>query len=273
MAIADRTRITILLDSEEALAALAAACRAARVSAGWLWEVECGTGRCGTEPGASTASLLARLAAATPAVEFRGLLAFAGHAYGAGDRDDLLAAAEDERRAVAETAEILEAGGCPVAVRSIGTTPTSLVRERAEGITELRPGNYVFNDATQVALGVATLEQCALSVLGTVVSRPDPQRLILDCGSKALGADRLTMRSPGFGRIVGEPDLVVERLYEEHAIVSSAEPSALRIGERVRIVPNHACAAVNLHARMFVTADGALVDEWPIAARGWHGHA
>ena len=269
--LADRARVTVLLDSETTLAALAGACRAARTTAGWLWEVECGTGRCGTEPGEATATLLARLAEATPALEFRGLLAFAGHAYAAADRDELLAAAEDERRAVADTAELLEAAGCPVPMRSIGTTPTSLVREHADGMTELRPGNYVFNDATQVALGLVALERCALSVLGTVVSRPNPHRLILDCGSKALGADRLTARSAGFGLVVGEPDLVVERLYEEHAIVSSGEPSPLRIGDRVRVVPNHACAAVNLHERMLVTAQGAVIDEWRVAARGWPG--
>lgn len=97
--------------------------------------------------------------------------------------------------------------------------------------------------------------------------------MILDCGSKALGADRLTPRSPGYGLVVGEPDLVVERLYEEHAIVSASEPSPLSIGDRVRVVPNHACATVNLHERMLVTADGTLVDQWPIGGRGWHGHA
>jgi D-serine deaminase-like pyridoxal phosphate-dependent protein len=120
-----------------------------------------------------------------------------------------------------------------------------------------------------VTLGIASEEQCAVSVLATVVARPDPRRLILDSGSKALAAERLTMRSTTFGRIHGHPELNVERLYEEHAIVTTDEPSEIPIGAQLRVIPNHSCATVNLHTRMLVLEGTEVADVWSVDARGW----
>src|SRR5205085_7892007 len=128
----------------------------------------------------------------------------------------------------------------------------------------IRPGNYAFYDATQVLLGIAALEQCAVSVLGTVVARPDPRRVILDCGSKALAAERLSPRSVTFGLVPGHPGLRVERLYEEHAILTSDEPVTVPLGSRLRVVPNHSCATANLHSRMLVTEGSEVVDVWSV---------
>jgi D-serine deaminase-like pyridoxal phosphate-dependent protein len=267
VALAGRARVRVALDSEGVAEALDAAAREAGTTPEWLWELDCGVGRCGTPPGAETAERVAALAARTDAARFAGLLAFGGHSYRARDLAEIRAAAEDERRAVADTAEALEALGVPVAVRSIGSTPTAHVHRHATGATELRPGNYVFHDATQVALEVARPEDCALSVLATVVSHPTRDRIILDAGSKALGADRITDRAPGFGLVAGHLELRVERLYEEHAIVTSHFPIDLPVGARVRVVPNHSCTAANLHARMLVTDDGAHAEPWPISAR------
>ncbi len=179
------------------------------------------------------------------------------------------AAAADERDALGDTAQALAALGIETAVRSAGTTPTAHALADAGPITEIRPGNYVFYDATQVALGVVSADRCALSVLATVLARPDPRRLILDSGSKALAAERLTARSRGFGLVAGHPELTVERLYEEHAVVTSPEPIQLPLGSRLRVVPNHACTTVNLHERMLVVESGEVVDVWPVDARGW----
>jgi D-serine deaminase-like pyridoxal phosphate-dependent protein len=268
-ALAGRTRLRVALDSETAAEALDSACRAAGTRAQWLWELDCGVGRCGTLPGAATAERVARLAGRTLTATFAGLLAFGGHAYAARDLDGVRAAADDERRAVAETAAELEALGVRTPVRSIGSTPTAHVTRTAPGATELRPGNYVFNDATQVALEVAEPGDCALSVLTTVVSRPTRDRLILDAGSKALGADRLTDRTPGYGLIAGHDDLRLDRLYEEHAIVTAPAPVDVPLGARLRVVPNHACTAANLHARMLLTADGDTAEPWTVGAREW----
>ncbi|MGZ8692294.1 MAG: hypothetical protein ACXWZT_06120, partial [Gaiellaceae bacterium] len=216
-----------------------------------------------------TAQLVAPLAQRYHHAAFAGVLTFAGYAYGAQNAEELRAIAAVERAAVRETATELVALGVEAPARSVGTTPTAHQLEAAEGVTEIRPGNYVFYDATQVALGLVPVERCALSVLATVVSRPDPRRLILDCGSKALAAERLTTRTTGLGLVAGHEELTVDRLFEEHAIVEASEPSTIPIGARVRVIPNHSCASANLHEQMLVTEGDEVVDDWRIAARGW----
>ena len=259
----------MVLDNADTAVALDDACRASGTRVGYLWEVECGAGRIGTEPGEEAAQAIAPVAARTHHAWFAGLMAFAGHAYASDSPEEIGAAAEQEGRAVLETAAALADKGIQASALSIGTTPTTHQLEREGPVTEIRPGNYVFYDATQVALGVAPVEGCALSVLATVVARPSPHRLILDAGSKALAAEKLSPRTPGYGFVVGHRELVVDRLYEEHAIVTCEEPSAIPVGERLRIVPNHACACVNLHDRMLVVEDGDVADVWSIDARGW----
>ncbi|MDX6514322.1 MAG: hypothetical protein QOE36_3826 [Gaiellaceae bacterium] len=267
-ALARTVRLRVALDSEEALSGLDAACRTTGVEIGWLWEVDPGTHRLGTPPGAVTAQLVAPLAERYRHAPFDGVLAFAGHAYGAQSSEELHVVAAAERAAARETAEELAALGIEASARSVGTTPTAHQLEAAEGVTEIRPGNYVFYDATQVALGLVPVERCALSVLATVVGRPDPRRLILDCGSKALTTERLTTRTPGLGVVAGHDELTVDRVFEEHAIVEASEPSPIPIGARLRVIPNHACPCANLHERMLVTDGDEVVDEWRIAARG-----
>jgi D-serine deaminase-like pyridoxal phosphate-dependent protein len=269
VALARRVRIRVALDSVEVVAALDRACARSGVEIGYLWEVDCGVGRFGTPPGALTAERIAEAVDAAGHASFDGLLTFGGHAYGASGPDEIGAAARDEHEAITTTAVALADRGIEVEVRSVGSTPTAHAMRSAEGITEIRPGNYVFYDATQVALGVVGLERCALSVMATVTSRPAPDRLILDSGSKALAADRLTTLSPGFGTIDGHAGLRIDRLYEEQAIVHSDERCEIPVGARVRVVPNHACAAANLHSQMLVVQDGSVVDVWPVATREW----
>ena len=269
VALAGRARVRVTLDGAEALAALDAACQRAGVEVGYLWEIDSGVGRFGTPPGEASAEQIARAVESATSASFDGLLTFGGHAYGATDRAGIMDAARDEREAITETVSALNDRGIETTVRSVGSTPTAHAMQSGEGITEIRPGNYVFYDATQVALGVVGPERCALSVLATVSSRPAPDRLILDSGSKALAAERLSTLTPAFGMIEGHPELTVARLYEEQAIVHSDGPCEIQVGERLRVVPNHACAAANLHSRMLVVEDGTVVDVWPVATREW----
>lgn len=269
VALARRVRLRVTVDSVEIVTALDRACAAGRVEIGYLWEVDCGVGRFGTPPGAASAEQIAQAVEAARHASFDGLLTFGGHAYAATTSDAIAAAARDELDAIAQTVGALSERGIDPAVRSVGSTPTSHAMRSADGITEIRPGNYVFYDATQVALGVVAPERCALSVLATVTSRPAPDRLILDSGSKALAAERLTTLTPGLGMIEGHPGLRIDRLYEEQAIVHSDAPCDIAVGARVRVVPNHACAAANLHSQMLVVENGAVVDVWPVASREW----
>jgi D-serine deaminase-like pyridoxal phosphate-dependent protein len=265
--LAQRVRLRVVLDSAEVLEGLIAACRSAGARIPYLWEVDSGAARLGTPPGAPTAAALAR-APRSEACPFDGLMTFGGHAYGAMSDAELDRAAEDERTALTASAEALAGRGLEPMTRSAGTTPTAHRLRDGGGITELRPGNYVFYDATQVALGLVERERCALSIRATVVGRPTPDRVILDAGSKALAAERLTPRAEGFGFVAGHPELRVERLYEQHAIVHSDGRCRLAIGERVDVVPNHACAAANLHRQALIVEEGELVDIWSIGAAG-----
>jgi D-serine deaminase-like pyridoxal phosphate-dependent protein len=139
-----------------------------------------------------------------------------------------------------------------------------------EGVNEIRPGNYIFHDAIQISLGVATVEECALSIVATVISRPARKRAVIDGGSKAFSSDRGAHgreMAAGFGIVLGKK-ATLERLSEEHGIMSLAPDEDLDIGDRVRIIPNHACAVVNLFDRAYGFRNGEIVEEFNIAARG-----
>jgi D-serine deaminase-like pyridoxal phosphate-dependent protein len=267
--LATRVRLRMVVDSHEVWSAVRRVAARARKQIAVLWEVDSGAGRLGTRPGAATVSAIAACGqdSWTP---LAGLLTFPGHAYRAPDDDALRAIAADEITALTSTADRLAQAQLPVSELSIGSTPTLrfLAPQTDRYSWQARPGVYVFNDATQVALGVAGIEQCALSVAATVLARPQSDRIILDAGSKALGADRASERVPGFGLIAGHPELRVTGLYEHHAIVQSDARIDLKVGERVRVIPNHACAAVNLHPSLHVLGDDSGGGSWQIGARG-----
>jgi D-serine deaminase-like pyridoxal phosphate-dependent protein len=140
-------------------------------------------------------------------------------------------------------------------------------RSPRQVVTEYRPGTYIYFDRYQVQKGAATIEDCALTVLATVVSRPTSTRAVLDAGSKALSSDLLGLE--GHGMVVEYPEATVRSLSEEHAVVDLPEASDRpRIGETVRIIPNHACVVSNLFDRVHFVRDGRLVETVTVAARG-----
>ena len=212
-------------------------------------EVDSGQHRCGRAPGTDSADLAERIAA-SDGLRLAGLMTHAGHSYGAESVDDRRRIALDEARAVVETAWILEQRGVAGLELSIGSTPSVVhlaeVTAAYPAITEARPGNYVFLDANQVSMEVATEAECALTVLSTIVSRPAPDRAVADAGSKTLGGDGPAPRGRGFGRLLGEPRAAVDRVSEEHAWIRLDADVPWRIGDRVRIIPNHACVVPNL---------------------------
>lgn len=268
-ALAQRVNLRVACDDVDAALALDAACATSATPLELLWEIDCGLGRCGTAPGEATAALLERMTGQVQRIRVAGLMTFGGHAYAARDPQGVARAADDEAHALRVTASALTRRGLDVAVRSAGSTPTAQHMQSQDGVTEVRPGNYVFHDVTQLALAVCAPEQCAFSVVGQVISRPAPDRLILDSGSKALAAERMSDLVGGFGQVLGHPELKVERLFEEHAILSAPSALAMPIGTRLRVVPNHACTAANLHDRYTVIDGDAIVDQWPLDARGW----
>jgi D-serine deaminase-like pyridoxal phosphate-dependent protein len=223
-----------------------------------LIEVDSGHHRSGVLP--QDAGTLAE-SARDAGPEVAGVFTFPGHSYSPQTRES---AAHDEQEALSIAAASLADHGIPPRIVSGGSTP-SLEFVGSSVLTEVRAGVYVFGDAQQWELGAASPESIALTVLATVVSR-SPGRLILDSGSKVLGADR-SAYSSGFGRLIDHPDARITALSEHHATVIGAD---LPLGTRVRVVPNHVCAAVNLADEyLVVTADGReKFGVWPVEARG-----
>jgi D-serine deaminase-like pyridoxal phosphate-dependent protein len=165
-----------------------------------------------------------------------------------------------------EAATALAHAGVEAALRSGGSTPTAALLDAAV-LTELRPGVYALSDAQQVELGAAGWGSVALTAAATVVSRRG-RDLVLDAGSKVLGTDRAAWAT-GHGRLLDHPEARVTALSEHHATVGFPDDGALpELGSLVRVVPNHVCNAVNLVDELVVAADGAVVDRWPVAARG-----
>jgi D-serine deaminase-like pyridoxal phosphate-dependent protein len=138
--------------------------------------------------------------------------------------------------------------------------------ELAPPVNEYRVGVYAFNDRKTIAAGAAELDDVALTVHATVVSRPTRDRAILDAGSKSLSAD--TGPDDAFGLVLEAPASRITQLNEEHAYVALADGDELELGQRVRVVPNHACNVSNLFDEFVVMRDGAVADRWPVAARG-----
>lgn len=269
LALSRRATVTTVVDNAPTAIAIDQACQRANCDLGLLWEVDCGTGRLGTEPGSVTAAEVAAVTRQLARVRFCGVMTFPGHVYKTADERGVLGAAQDEISAVRETSAALGALGIACPVLSIGSSPTAHYLDESVSGFQCRPGAYVFNDRTQVALGVAEQASCALTVLSTVLSRPAPDRVIFDAGSKALSSDRMPPPAGGHGAVLGEPAISIDRLYEEHAIAHLPADLDLPAGSRVRIVPNHACTTAYMHRTLLVLDGGAVAGEWGIESSGW----
>lgn len=233
-----------------------------------LWEIDPGQHRIGTAPGPSTVDGVRRLVDALGGERFRGLITHGGHSYGATDSAGRQLAADQESDALLTTAALLRETGIQVRELSLGSTPTAGLSLR-QGITEMRPGTYVYGDANNVALGSHRLEDCALVVVATVVSTPAADRAVVDAGSKALSADLRVAGLEGYGIVLGHDGLTLARLSEEHGVLTSAGGTGLKIGDRLAIIPAHACTTVNLHPALLFASENANVRWVPVDARGW----
>ena len=276
----DRASISIIVDHEAVVRGWSDAMRRAGRTLDVMIKVDVGFHRCGIDPSANALGFI-QTVAALPGLKLRGLLSHAGHAYHATSEDELKAIARQEAETLADLRARAAASGIALDEISVGATPTLRFSAGQAGVTELRPGNYVYFDRTQVALGAATLDDCALTVLATVVSK-HPGRIILDCGSKTLTNDQARGIAPaaGYGAVLaGESDdldyareiddtLIVERLSEEHATVRVTGSTRLEPGDRVRLVPNHSCVVSNLVDVVRLVDGEQVIETLRVAARG-----
>ncbi|MEA2634305.1 MAG: hypothetical protein QOH92_1072 [Chloroflexota bacterium] len=233
-----------------------------------LWEVDPGQHRIGTPPGETTVKAVRELVRAIGAERFRGLITHGGHVYAATNQKERQLAADQEADGISTTADMLRRAGIEVRELSIGSTPTAGLAMRG-GITEMRPGTYIYGDANQVTLGSQRLEDCALAVVATVASTPAPDRAVIDAGSKALSADLRVSGLAGYGMVLARDDLAVARLSEEHAVLAAPRQIGLAIGDRLVIIPAHACTTVNLHPALLLLSPNGRTPWIRVDARGW----
>lgn len=269
--LARHVRVIVGIDSEEGARQLSAAVEKAGIQVEVRLEVDVGLNRSGIDR--EKALDLAKLIADQPGLNLEGIFTFRGIFYAGGSDLDLDRAGKEEGQLMVDLADKLRAQGLAVRSISVGSTPTALAAGRVPGITELRPGTYVFNDMMQVRVGAARLEDCAASVLVTVASRPTPDRAIIDGGSKTFAADYgpgiAPLNLPGYGTVLGFPDAVFQSMSEEHGILRLGPNSqAIRVADKLRIIPNHICTVVNLFDQIIAVRDDKVEAVWPIAARG-----
>jgi D-serine deaminase-like pyridoxal phosphate-dependent protein len=278
LALMDRAAISIIVDHLAVARGWSDAMQRAGRTLDVLVKVDVGCHRCGIDPNGDPLGFLHEVAG-LKGLRLRGLLSHAGHAYHAASEDDLRAIAQQEAALLVRLRDRASASGIALDEISVGATPPLRFSAGQAGVTELRPGNYVYFDRTQVALGAATLDDCALTIVATVVSKPAADRIILDCGSKTLTSDtaRGITKADGYGAVLtgnGESPrrvdetLTIERLSEEHATVRAAGGTKLEPGDRVHVVPNHACTVSNLVDVVRLVEGDRVIDTLPVAARG-----
>lgn len=258
--------LTVALDSLTVAEQLAAAARERGRTIGVYLELDLGLRRVGLA-GIEDVLALAGALAAMPSLEYRGITFYPGHIRGpvGGHAPEL----DRLRLALHAVIEKLRAAGLEPNVVSGGSTPTVWRTHEIDGVTEIRPGTYVYNDRTTAQIGACGWGDCALTVLATVVSTAVPGQAVIDAGSKALGREPGQGDGDGFGALLDRPEVTVQRLSEEHGILDLGE-SAWRpaVGELVRVVPNHVCIAVHLHEVIYGIRGDRIETSWPVVARG-----
>jgi len=198
-----------------------------------------------------------------------GLFTHAGHAYSANSREEIESIGKYEGEFIKELSDMLMHERILISNISIGSTPTAEFCSRVDGITEIRPGNYIFYDMIQTALGSCSIDECALTVQSTVISIPDSDRVIIDAGAKALSSDKgaSSVLSPvGFGHVIGK-NCIIERISEEHGIISH-QGESFSVGEKLSIIPNHACVVMNLFDSAYLVENNKIIEKYEIKGRG-----
>lgn len=279
-------RFAVLVDHERAVAALGEAANAQRKAVDVLLKVDCGYHRAGVDPEGGEGPRLAKSIVASERLRFRGVLAHAGHSYACRNASEVRRVAAQERDVTVAFARRLRATGIPVDEVSIGSTPTAVHVDGLEGVTELRPGNYVFFDAFQASIGSCEPADAALSVIGSVIGAyPERNQLVLDVGALALSKDPGALHvdpDAGFGVLCTldgqslSPGLRLSSLSQEHGIVTGAraELSRFDVGDRLRVVANHSCLTAAQHPCYHVVDSAGsggleeIVDTW-VPTRGW----
>ncbi|NWG12313.1 MAG: alanine racemase [Acidobacteria bacterium] len=265
--LARRARVTVSTDSADVARAISDTAGQAGVKIGLLAEMDAGLRRCGVQSPDELVTLALEMAHLAHA-EFLGFLVFPGHVRVHPDLQPPVLKEIDAR--LEEAQDRLFRSGVEVRVVSGGSTPTACRSHLMKTVTEIRPGTYVFNDMNTVAMGAADLSRCAVTVHVTVVSVAVKGRAVIDGGSKTFSSDLSRGgEGRGFGFCLEHEDVVLESMSEEHGHLNIESSSAsLRIGDRLRFVPNHVCTTVNMHDEVWGVRGEEVVERWEVLGRG-----
>ncbi len=260
-------RVLVSLDSEATARELSRAAASRRATVGVLVEFDVGVHRCGLEPGPACAELGSKIER-MPGLKLRGLMTYFGNIWGTSEERRTEAAQVAPR--VAKALAAFGEARLAAEIVSGGSTPSAEFAHLVPGITEIRPGTYVYNDMNTYYQGACRLEDCAARVVTTVVSTAVPGRAVIDAGSKTLSSDLLgSGPKSGYGYIVEAPDAPIVKLNEEHGLLDITKSAhQFQVGERLTIIPNHVCTCVNMHDEVFAHRQGEVTDCWRVAARG-----
>jgi len=263
-----RARMRVSVDSEVSAEGLSEAFSRHGERIDVLVKVDTGLGRIGVLPG-EPALRLARKVEKLPGLNFKGIFTHEGHIIrDFGSVEEVGEAVRQVAEKMRETAELIRREGMEVEEVSVGSTPSARIMCGEEGITEQRPGTYAFYDAMNVGFGVVPEERVAFSIICTVVSTPAPDRAVIDGGTKVFSSAR-SPKVDGMGLIRGVEGARFAWANEEHGVLDlSSCPGALKVGDRVEVVPVHVCEAVNLWDELVAVRKGEVEAVWPVLARG-----
>ena len=269
--LAERSRLIVGVDSAEGARLMSDVAASEGGTLEVRLEVDSGLRRTGTPREGAVG--LAREISALDNLDLTGIYTYRGAVLQDGSpASDLVEAGRLEGELMVAVAEEIRDAGIPMRDVSLGSTPTAEHAATVEGVTEIRPGTYVFYDRMQAEMGACSIEDCALRVVATVVSRPTPDLAVIDGGSKTFATDVQPKVAPlglsGFGLVVGHPGAVLGRVTEEHGMLSLDEGSDLEVGDTVEVIPNHVCSTVNLHEEVLLNVEGKASESLRVAARG-----
>jgi D-serine deaminase-like pyridoxal phosphate-dependent protein len=267
MEVARQTRVTVSLDNTLCASLLSEAASEGEVNVGVLAETDVGMGRVGVDPGEPLVDFVKTISR-LPGLIWEGVAFYPGHLR---SNDDAGLRAMDELSSIVDSIRSdLRHEGFEPQVISGGSTPTLFQSHLVRGMNEIRPGTYIFNDKNTVLSGACAWEDCAASVLATVVSTSRPGQMIIDGGSKTFSSDRLSgSEEVSFGRLMEDPGAVFRKMNEEHGYVDIRECSReFTVGDRVRMIPNHVCVVVNLHETMYGIRGERVEEVWKVEGRG-----
>lgn len=266
-----RIRLIVGVDSIEGAEALSSAALAAGQTIEVRMEVDTGLHRTGVFY--DKALDFAKKLDSYKGIRLTGIFTFKGLVYEGKGTLDREKAGFEEGRLMVELADQIRKEGMNIIDVSVGSTPTAIYAAQVPGVTEIRPGTYVFNDTMLVNMGVCSLEECAASILTTVVSHNSKDYAVVDGGNKTFSTDAALGVFPhylkGYGRTMQDNKLVLERLSEEHGIIKIEDGAKeLKVGDTISIIPNHICTTVNLHDKLYFLKNGQVAKEVQIAGRG-----